>query len=89
MLFTHSGTILTHHGLGVNATGTDLSIASLPDADYMYVMANAYKSVHTFKISGPGKFELTQRSFFADVEVEGLVETTGYSVSVSEKFGEK
>jgi hypothetical protein len=58
---TLHGSILSQHSLGVNASGTDVSIFSAPVGEWMYVNAPAYKSIHVFKISGPGQFKLSQQ----------------------------
>lgn len=50
------------------------------DADWMYVNAPAYHSVHLFEISGPGDFQLRQRFGLANMP-EGLVKTAGFAVS--------
>lgn len=62
-----SGTIITHHGLGVNASGTDASIFSSDSVDWMYVNAAAYGSVHAFAITGRGDFSLYQRFSLEDM----------------------
>ena len=46
----------------------------------MYVNAPAYQSIHTYKISGPGEFELIQRFNLGDM-AEGVVPTAGFAVS--------
>ena len=74
------GRVVTHHGLGVNASGTDVSIFGGANVDWMFVDAPAYHSVHVFEISGPGNFALKQRYGGADLP-QDIVETAGFSVS--------
>lgn len=76
----YRGDVLTHHGLGVNSSGTDISLFSGKDYDWIYVNAPAYQSIHTFKISGQGNFELIQRYTVEDMSAD-LVPTKGFSVS--------
>ena len=75
-----NGTVITHHGLGVNASGTDNSIFSGAQYDYMYVNAPAYNSVHTFEIQGPGQFSLVQRYGVSDMSGD-VVPSGGFVVS--------
>lgn len=74
------GRVVTHHGLGVNASGTDVSIFGGANVDWMFVDAPAYRSVHLFEISGPGKFARKQRYGGEDLP-QGTIETAGFSVS--------
>ncbi len=80
------GTILSSHSLGTNSSGTDISIFSGSGNDHAYVNAPAYHSVHTYKISAPGHFELIQRFNYADMP-QDIVISAGFAVvgdSVSE-----
>jgi hypothetical protein len=79
---TDRGQIVTHHALGVNASGTDVSIFGGAQVDWMYVDAPAYHSVHVFEITGPGELALKQRYHVADMP-RGTVTTAGFSVSGS------
>lgn len=78
------GTILGSRSLGNASAGTDNSIfscASSQGVDYMYVNAPAYHSVHSYKISGSGEFELIQRFDMNNMPSE-LVPTAGFAVSL-------
>ena len=74
------GRVVTHHSLGVNASGTDVSIFGGAKVDWMFVDAPAYHAVHLFEISGSGKFALKQRYGGTDLP-QGTIETAGFSVS--------
>jgi hypothetical protein len=46
----------------------------------MYINAPGYHSVHAFKISGPGKFDLFQRLSLTDMS-SAVKATAGFAVS--------
>lgn len=71
--------MINSHSVGVNASGTDLSIFARGKTDWVYVNAPAYQSVHAFEISGPGKFKLIQRYDLCGVD--GINLTKGFAVS--------
>lgn len=79
-MFLLRGTILASHSLGTNSSGSDVSIFSGSRTDWMFINAPAYHSVHVYKISGPGHFDLIQRYDLDDMP-EGIVATAGFAVS--------
>jgi len=76
------GNILSSHSLGNTSLATDVSIftSEASKVDWMYVNAPAYHSVHAYKITAPGNFELFQRYGLGDMPSE-LFSTPGFAVS--------
>ena len=80
-----SGTILSSHSLGTNSSGTDVSVISGGNYDWLYVNAVSYQSVHVYKIMGAGIFELVQRYDVKDMSPD-VTPTNGFAVSNSSQF---